>query len=315
MFEVNFDFRWSVPRAGFRWETGTFFAEDGAPIDSLLGDASQKNDGLRSYAPLQEATALFRTFSEVNPSKEGILDFANQYGSLGVATFFRAATGPPEVLAYGRFGERLDVWSQEILRMKEAVTLLDLVRARNEAGLSRLLRWREAHVDRLFAAWPDSWVYEGSGRQVTMVAGAPYTPSNVFAPALGLVMGWANEKLLRHTSLRLSSDDEDGGPMLEIRATTLLAALWIQFAQAVIRPASHRRCKTCGNWFTVSDDGRKADQAFCQDACKSKDYRQRKATAQQMANEGKPVTRIAEALQTDVATVKKWIPKRRVPRS
>jgi transposase len=48
---------------------------------------------------------------------------------------------------------------------------------------------------------------------------------------------------------------------------------------------------------------------FCQDACKSKDYRDRKAKAQEMAAEGMSAKATAEEIQTDVATVKKWISK------
>ena len=73
----------------------------------------------------------------------------------------------------------------------------------------------------------------------------------------------------------------------------------------------YRRCKTCKTWFAVTDDGRKADALYCRDACKSRDYRERKAQAQELAEQGKTPREIAEAVATDLATVKKWIGKRR----
>jgi hypothetical protein len=82
-------------------------------------------------------------------------------------------------------------------------------------------------------------------------------------------------------------------------------------ARAVVEPADYRRCKTCGRWFAVPDDLRKADQVFCQDSCKSRDYRERKARALELAAEWRPPKAIAEELQTDVATVKKWVGKQR----
>src|SRR5262249_10502563 len=38
---------------------------------------------VRHYEPLKEYTGLFRTFAKVEPTKEGILAFANQFGVLG----------------------------------------------------------------------------------------------------------------------------------------------------------------------------------------------------------------------------------------
>jgi hypothetical protein len=306
MPKLDLDFRWHVPKAGYRWEDGEWLPQGAEVIiDSLLVEALDRERARRPYAPLA-VSGLFREFADVQPSKEGILAFANKYGALGVGTFFTTGSGSQEAQILGRLGETQARWAAEIARMKEAVTLLDLVRARDEAGLARVLRWREARVDGLFPVWPESWAYEGAGHSVPLTG---YAPSNIFAPAIGLVMAWANEKLQGRTTLQLA-DDEEGRPLLTVRLNTLLTALWVQLAQDVVQPAEYRRCKTCGRWFAVPDDRRKADQVFCQDACKSKDFRQRKARAQQLAAEGKTAKAIAEEVQTDVATVKKWVSRK-----
>jgi hypothetical protein len=303
MPELDLDFRWPVPKAGFRWEDGEWLPQDAEGVsDSLLVDAPDRERAQRPYAPLA-VSGLFREFADLQPSKEGILAFANKYGALGVSTFFTTGSGPQEAQMLGRLGETQARWAAEIARMKEAVTLLDLVRARDEAGLARLLHWREARVDGLFPVWPESWAYEAPGHSVPLVG---YVPSNIFAPAVGLVMAWANEKLQGRTTLQLA-DDGEGRPVLRVGLSILLTALWVQLAQDVVQPAEYRRCKTCGRWFAVPADRRKAEQVFCQDACKSKDFRQRKARAQQLAAEGKTAKTIAQEVETDLATVKKWV--------
>jgi hypothetical protein len=304
-FKAEVNFRWSLPKSGFRWVDGEWFPEKGdKEIPSLLVENTEIDQTRNAYSPLQEVSALFRVFAEIQPTKEGVLTFANQYGSLGVASFFITASGPAEVQAFGRVGETLDRWASEIARVKEAVTLLDQVRARDEAGLSQVLRWQEGPVEGPFKEFPDSWFYQGT--QGTVQVRGAFTASNIFGPALSLITTWANEKLHGHTSLVLTTDQE-GKYALELKLGTLLTAIWVQLANAVVEPVDYRKCKTCDRWFAVSDDGRKADQAFCQDACKSKDYRGRKAKAQQMAAEGKSVETIAQAVQTDVKTIKSWL--------
>src|SRR5262249_8287389 len=140
MLRIDDKFRWAVPKAGFCWEDGPWVAAGREqPIPALLVEGKAAGLSRRSYAPLQQATALFREFAELPATQEAVLAFANEYGSLGVGSFFTAPTGPPEQQALGRVGEPLLRWSQEIARMKEALALLDLVRGRDEAGLSRLL--------------------------------------------------------------------------------------------------------------------------------------------------------------------------------
>lgn len=195
--------------------------------------------------------------------------------------------------------------------MKEAVALLDLVRAKNEGGLSRWLRWREGSVDGPIKTFPDTWYYEGPSGPAMLAGGKPaYTPSDIFSPAVGLVMSFANEKIQGHTVLALGRNHE-GKPTLEVRVSTLLTAMWVQLASAVAEPTDFRRCKVCNRWFAVTEDFRQAERVFCQDACKSKDYRARKEKAQELAAAGKPAKVIAQELRTDLDTVKKWVGKRK----
>jgi endogenous inhibitor of DNA gyrase (YacG/DUF329 family) len=62
---------------------------------------------------------------------------------------------------------------------------------------------------------------------------------------------------------------------LQVIPANMLQAIFVQFWQAYTNKKQHRQCKTCDKWFELvpQDKGRRE---FCSDACKSKDYRNRK---------------------------------------
>jgi hypothetical protein len=76
------------------------------------------------YAPLVEYTGLFRSFAKATADAEGFLGFANQYGCL-----------------YGECS--LLAWYVELLTMKQAVSVWDLLCDRNERELAPLFKWRK----------------------------------------------------------------------------------------------------------------------------------------------------------------------------
>ena len=111
----------------------------------------------RRYNPLEEETSLFRTFAETPLTEEGILQFTNQYGCLGVKWIF-----PTEALAFalseegqklvmknfstgilgpniGVGGENLEMWDQSIRHMRFALTLWDAIRNNDVGQLRRFI--------------------------------------------------------------------------------------------------------------------------------------------------------------------------------
>jgi hypothetical protein len=88
---------------------------------------------------------------------------------------------------------------------------------------------------------------------------------------------------------------------------TFLAALWLQFAQAVAEDKDYRQCGECGSWFEVSPEVARTNRRFCSNACRSRLYRQRQARAKELFAEGKSLQEIAAELRSTVAVVKKWI--------
>ena len=95
--------------------------------------------------------------------------------------------------------------------------------------------------------------------------------------------------------------------MLRIMAQNLYSGVWLQFADAVTNDRIFSRCRECGKWFEVAPEVARSHRRFCSNSCRSKAYRQRQDRARQLFTAKKSFEEIAEELDSDVATVKKWI--------
>jgi hypothetical protein len=90
---------------------------------------------------------------------------------------------------------------------------------------------------------------------------------------------------------------------------SLLSAGWLQFALAIDGDKEHRQCQrqACGKWFELSPEVTRADRRFCSDACRTRTYRQRQATARDLSAKGVPLEDIARELATNEGTVQGWV--------
>jgi hypothetical protein len=282
--------------------------------------------------------ALFRTFADL-PYTEGedargeVLAFANEYGDLGrrVGVSIRdAAAGDVSTM-----GEPHVLWAREILEMRRAVDLREMINSKDYRRLSACFRWRPARSGEDGGPLCDArWVYDSHPNlprdefpfpmRFSKGIAADEVPdlaadlddarsrNDLFTPATITLMRWVDQKLERHTSTRFLYNRDDGRLSLHTVPDSLLAALWLQFARAVAVDGLEYPCKGCGKWFVVSADGRKAKSLFCKNACKSKDYRRRRDRALELAAPRKTPSKIAEqlkaeGLETDVKKVTDWI--------
>ena len=55
--------------------------------------------------------------------------------------------------------------------------------------------------------------------------------------------------------------------------SNLLAAMWLQFAQAVTGEFKLKRCEQCGEYFPVGPGGKRADAETCGDRCRQRKRR------------------------------------------
>jgi hypothetical protein len=75
--------------------------------------------------------------------------------------------------------------------------------------------------------------------------------------------------------------------------------------------ASHRPCKVCGKWLTLSKDdyGFRSDREFCSAACRQKDYRAKIKEARKLKAKGRTVRQIANHFDTTTTVIKNWLTK------
>jgi hypothetical protein len=88
---------------------------------------------------------------------------------------------------------------------------------------------------------------------------------------------------------------------------TLLAAIWLQFQEAILGNEKYEKCKECGRWLGVFAAGARIDRQYCSASCKVKAHRRRKEKALQLHEQGMKAKKIAEEVGSDEDTVKGWI--------
>src|SRR5262249_42659623 len=100
---------------------------------------------------------------------------------------------------------------------------------------------------------------------------------------------------------------------LRILPTSLIGAIWWQFARSVNGEARYQPCEACGRLIELStgNHGFRSDRRFCSKRCKFKGHRLRVKQAREMNAEGRTAQQIATALDTDVEAVKRWLTRTR----
>ena len=164
---------WVSPAAGYNWWPtmpecgddlwGPRYVEPGPRTTFLsTGLPTDRRHPCWSYQPLQNP-ALYQNFADTQPTKEGILQFANKHGLL-LRDLHYYAPHPdgwpvpdtwdfehtllhPEVDA-GKgtrpfvYGESLYEWQVMILEMRQVIELWDMVRKGKRDTLSSHIRWQ-----------------------------------------------------------------------------------------------------------------------------------------------------------------------------
>jgi hypothetical protein len=94
---------------------------------------------------------------------------------------------------------------------------------------------------------------------------------------------------------------------------TLLGAIWLQFARALVVPKKYRSCEVCGKVMEISTDphsplAKRADALICGDRCRSQKSRDKRKTIR-LRREGHGWGRIQEQISGTYSptTLKKWV--------
>jgi hypothetical protein len=271
---------------------------------------------------LQSKTLMFQKFAETVPNEKAILDFANKYGRLTrgeteVTTpkfpsgskpvrgcqnlqelIIGAAQGVPTLPA-----ESLAFWKNEILEMWRIFKVWDWLRHKNYASLRKVITWN----DDASAVWYELpvWNYAPSSMSKGVVATSSnpkifkrFKRTDSCLPAQFLVQKLVNNKLkqleekgLGSIQPRLLMNIKDKTEPYLV-PTNLLAALWLQFYQAVCGERPYKRCEVCGAWEDVLElreaghlqrPTRWKGHPDCLNAKYQRDYRERQAKLREKA--------------------------------
>ena len=312
-----FDFPWQVATEGYRWvRTKAAPPPLGNGNEGLFLTSAMPLLTPRSYSPLQEYPALFRSFIETAPTEDGILAFANQYGPLGGNISTRIFLPNHHVTQ----GELLGAWQIARDALKQAVTLWDMVEAGNFEGVAQHIVWKDKRVD--YHSHPGRSVNAVSPVDVPTLATIAsqeirpdllerFQEGEVGQPARYYVQEVINRHLEGRISPRLLWNHERTQLGLYHVPHGLIGALWLQFAQAIAGNKKYHQCKYCGTWIEMSLEASRPTRDYCSNACRFKAYRKRQEDAYRLSQEGIPLKEIAKRLGTDTATAKGWIKKRK----
>jgi hypothetical protein len=328
-----FDFQWTVPARGYEWVQA--YVSSRTPAEEDWFEEPQwllvhKDPGGRKrppYRPLHDFRflGLFRVFAEVKLCREAILEFANQYGALGIP---RPGTLNHPWPPWPEFeGETLNDWAWQIEKMRQAVEVWDMLQTKHKKGLQRLIRWGHrvrpggipnsgpfwwfyrSHPDtappniepRGIPAWP------GESKDDMLAIPGMAEEGDLLTPARIFLAKWVTQSLKGAASPAMHYDKEYQRLNLQIVPQTLLAALWLQLARAIDTDKTYRRCKACPRWFEVSAGNSRTDRLFCSDACKSRDYRAKKQEAIRLRGEKWTPQQIAKELGATPEVIKRWL--------
>ncbi len=247
---------------------------NGDPTRLFLCFEPSQDDDIR-YEPLEKDSGLFRTFADTEPTPNGVEIFASSYGFLGLT---RYEVRPDEAYAtpqdHDAVGEHLDDWQLEIKWMRTAIELARAASSGSTREIQRVLR-----IHGTAATLTDR---DGTKLPLKLQTELPDDPVLASKQVLAKV---ASERL--QGSMQTSLVTQEGSISARSRPTSLIAALWLQFALNIDDPNSYRKCDQCKRWFEVTPSVNRKDRKYCSNACRTKAYRRRKKTDEPMSPDAK----------------------------
>lgn len=265
-----------------------------------------------TYDPFQESPALYREFAELNTAHllPEILKFANKWGTLGGNKSVQVELVDEEFNPINdkqySWAEMPGSWLEEILEMRMALEIWDMVRSNDRESLIDLIYWEDGGIywkhrvgdhdtetlDDDDLVWSvdvetgERSVSRINGLQETkaLVSVDEYHPERRFhldpdqpGSAANYVIGdIVSDGLAARVSAQLEPPTSGAMPTIRLVPDSLIGALWLQFANAVNGNIDYKRCEECRTWLEISPGAGRPDRSYCSDACRMRAYRKRK---------------------------------------
>jgi hypothetical protein len=276
VLSIGFDFSWTwdrpARRKGFEWQE----AETGEMRLVRLEGAS-----FEKYEPLKCA-GLFRDFANLSPEPAAMLRFANRHGMLGDNW------------------DTLTLWKEGIARVKALVALWDAMADEDWSGLRSIL---SKLPKALFRYGIEA---RGAASEDLLNAGVVCLYHEVFTR----VFGWTFRAISpREQNPSFVWDKQEKRVLVKLAPSSLMEAMRLQLAYAILGSKKYQQCEACGRWFELQPGVGRADKLMCSTSCRVKVYRLRRRVRDLHAAK-MPIKKIATETGSDVSTIKKWLHRR-----
>lgn len=176
------------------------------------------------------------------------------------------------------FPETIDMWREEIHRVRDAISLWKAILRHDESFLRESIRLHQRHASYI----------SSSANKVTAVAhgNADFADDAVAYEHAGELLlcklvGQPDVQFIDELQpiLRGAKQRRDSRFKRIFRLKNLRDAILTELKNAVENEDKYVSCRSCKKWLRISADGRRSNTRYCDDACRQADCRRRRARA------------------------------------
>jgi hypothetical protein len=230
-------------------------------------------------------------FADLEPTDDAFLQFANQFGGLGVGVLLRGESRNGQIeMVLGNVraeGEPRWRWRYEHQQMRAVSAMLSAIQNEDIALLKEHFTLAEHGVrydsrdggfewvcstQMQLKEWLWKWGLEAQSDEERMLRFA----SGWAQTRINDAMSGRGAERQSLTSVRLLFNHERQGIRLHITPDTLLGAMWLQCARVLSENPTFKVCENCAKWFELSPDARRKHSKYCSDRCKVAAHRAKK---------------------------------------
>lgn len=201
------------------------------------------------YCPAKKYPLMYREFATTNRDKKSVVEFAKQYGILGIERECQTAeANQPKVI----IGEPIQSWFEAMDDIVNAIELWDSYVSNDVEKLGRQIQWDKTNT-LLMHNWDNP--YCGNNALNIAVDGRVDAPLVKALKMLTLqeqahfiVTEKINKYFDQYTSAKVSVEQSESNktPTVIVTPKNLLGWLWLQLAQEVTRETVYFECLNCG---------------------------------------------------------------------
>jgi hypothetical protein len=204
---------------------------------------------------------VYLEFRQLEPVQPKILAFANRYGPLGIEKHFHRGDSI-------QWGEAESDWRSETQQFQECFEIWELTQGAKEEELRRWLRSQFWLKDRFLRPQlrrePRLLATHGLVARVNEKLSGPLgRPEKCTFCSMAAPLHRARPLVTYEFYVETQTDTSgrEGARTPEIRqrvrAATLLAGIWLQFAEMISGQRTLRLCEKCGKWMDITQCQRK----------------------------------------------------------